>query len=361
MTFFCRNSMAAIKNVLRTAATRSISIISSRLFPRLLTKIEPFLKYRAFEDAIRGDVREWSPTTIHAHDLNTLPAAASLARDVSARIIYDSHELETHRQPPPPPLRRRFIARLERSLIKNAETVITVSDAIADHLAELYEIERPLVVRNAPAELRPSGAPARPGLRAASDLSERTPLLVYTGAVVFNRGIDVVVEALASLPDCHFAAVGPHHDPTVEKLRARAVELGVDGRFHLPPAVAPHEVVDFVASADIGVIPIIPVTLSYEYALPNKLFEMAFAGLPIVSSNLTEISKFISAYRLGETFPPGDVAAFVDRVNAILMRGEKSRPTTSDVDRMRQEHSWRAQLRILEQAYRNSGSSDRDG
>jgi glycosyltransferase involved in cell wall biosynthesis len=39
--------------------------------------------------------------------------------------------------------------------------------------------------------------------------------------------------------------------------------------------------------------------LSDYYSLPNKLFEYAFAGLPILASDFPEIRKIVDKYSLG--------------------------------------------------------------
>lgn len=46
--------------------------------------------------------------------------------------------------------------------------------------------------------------------------------------------------------------------------------------------------------------------LSYELALPNKLFEYAYVGLPIVASNTHKVKK----YHFGYNYESGHISVF---------------------------------------------------
>ena len=43
-----------------------------------------------------------------------------------------------------------------------------------------------------------------------------------------------------------------------------------------------------------------PLGKSFEYALPNKLFDYIHADLPFVASNLIEVKRIVEAYGIGE-------------------------------------------------------------
>src|SRR5690606_3088570 len=68
---------------------------------------------------------------------------------------------------------------------------------------------------------------------------------------------------------------------------------------HLHKSVPHEQVVTMVRNADVGLCFVENVSLSDYYSLPNKLFEYAFSGLPVLASDLPEISKIVSQYSLG--------------------------------------------------------------
>ena len=65
------------------------------------------------------------------------------------------------------------------------------------------------------------------------------------------------------------------------------------------PAVPPQVVLEYTASADVGISLIENSCLSYYYCMPNKLFEYAMAGLPILVSNMKDMSVLVVENNMG--------------------------------------------------------------
>lgn len=68
-----------------------------------------------------------------------------------------------------------------------------------------------------------------------------------------------------------------------------------------------------MAVAGVGLAAVRPV----GEALPNKLFEYLSAGLPVLSSLRGEAEGLLARHGCGVTYPPGDVAAFVEAVERL--------------------------------------------
>ena len=86
--------------------------------------------------------------------------------------------------------------------------------------------------------------------------------------------------------------------PKVRQLAATSPNV------HLLPAVHPQDVLSFTVGADVGVILVQKVSLSYYYSLGNKFFEYLMAGLPVIASDFPEMSKQSN---------PGIAGSFVNR------------------------------------------------
>jgi glycosyltransferase involved in cell wall biosynthesis len=274
-----------------------------------------------------------------------LPAGVALATRLGAALVYDAHELERH-SVGLSRLERVVLGALESRHIRAVARVITVSDMIARHLARVCDIRLPEVVLNSPnlAEQRP----AAQGLRAHLALTAGQPLAVYVGRLAAHRGLEQVLPSLTAWPQLHLACVGGRDAVFAAELVQRAQALGVAARLHLVDAVPPFEVLDFIRSADLAVVLVQGVCLSYLYSLPNKLFEASFAGLPVVASDLPEQRRFVEQLGNGVLVDGDDSAAIAAGMREVYQRREQLRPDAARLAALAANYGWQAQsLKLL--------------
>ena len=101
--------------------------------------------FEAFRAVFAPPMQASAPDLIHCHDSMPLLAAQRTAQLTGAALIYDSHELEAHRNIFMPSYLRAKIMDVEARILPKADGVITVSDCFADDLAQMYSIARPHV------------------------------------------------------------------------------------------------------------------------------------------------------------------------------------------------------------------------
>ena len=70
-------------------------------------------------------------------------------------------------------------------------------------------------------------------------------------------------------------------------------------RIHYHESVSSKILNEYTCSANIGICLIEDLCLSYKFCLPNKFFEYAMAGLPILVSDLPEMRKLVEEYDCG--------------------------------------------------------------
>jgi len=320
--------------------------------------------FEAFRAVFAPPMQASAPDLIHCHDSMPLLAAQRTAQLTGAALIYDSHELEAHRNIFMPSYLRAKIMDVEARILPKADGVITVSDCFADDLAQMYSIARPHVVHNAPPlkqmalQNRWQAASRTSGLREEAGVSESAKLLVYTGNIGVNRGIEHVVAGLAeyyrrtkSAQDVHFSIVGSPKDDTAERVRIQAAAAGLADKIHFHAPVPPTEVTSFIAQADISVVSVMPATRSYDRTMPNKIFEAAMAGLPILGSNLTAQGAFIKEHALGLTYDPYDANSFCLSLSTLLETPDVYKRTKTQQKTFDAAFSWEAQGRKLTDLY----------
>jgi glycosyltransferase involved in cell wall biosynthesis len=86
------------------------------------------------------------------------------------------------------------------------------------------------------------------------------------------------------------------------------------------------------------VSPILADSVSYDLALPNKLFEFLHAELPMVVSDCRAMAQFVTEHGLGRVFHAGDPNDLADAVRAVL-----ADPPHPDTTALRREFSWQGQ------------------
>jgi len=316
---------------------------------------------RDFRTTYGSEIVRLAPDIIHVHDPRLLPVAFRAAARIQSRqarecaVIYDSRENFAGVPDENVTLRRyhHTLLRTESRLAPRLAAVLTVSQGTADALAGRLRLGRPpVVVINAPVETGTPGADSTRSLRADTGTEPGTPLMVYPGAATKPRGVDTMIEALPLLPGVHAALVMvPFPHPRAEELTALAHSLGVADRLHLLPPVAADEVPGYLGEADVAVSPILTGPANHEAALPNKLFEFLHSGLPIVTSDIRDMSEFVREHHLGVVFRSGDAADLARAVTEVL--ADPGRWTNREERAtLVHEWSWEAQEVPLGDAYR---------
>ena len=233
-----------------------------------------------YERALAPVIDELRPDVLHAHDMQVVGIAAEAverARSAGREVpwIYDAHEFVPGLSQYGDRTRRVIAAwtDLEQEYVHSATRVITVSSPISAELQRIYRLPHPpAVVLNAPVADPSEGSP--PQLRQVVGLPDSIPLVVYSGMMTTARGVHTAIEAMSLLPGVHLALVCVPHTGTwsVRRLRPLATQAGLDARVHFLEPVRPGEVVEFLRSADLGLLPFQHFP-SHEMALANKMFE----------------------------------------------------------------------------------------
>jgi glycosyltransferase involved in cell wall biosynthesis len=287
---------------------------------------------------------------VHAHDLNTMPAAWAIARRTGARLVFDAHELYaevstlSHRE-------RRVWRVIERTLIGRADAVITVCTSIADELVRRYAVAPPAIVLNCPVAEDAQSAPG--ALATAAGLEQHVPIVLYQGGFSAHRGLPDLVRAAADVPGATFVLMGWGTMEPV--LRELIEELGIGDRVRIVAPVPPSELLKHTAGATVGVIPYVPHGLNNRYTTPNKLFEYINAGVPVLGSHLPELERFILGYDVGRTFRPGDAADLAAQLNLMLGDQPALERQRQAASRARAELTWESQEKTLFAVYDRLG------
>ncbi len=317
-----------------------------------ILKIKEEILIPNFNRAVRAatpEVLRFSPDIIHAHDYTALPIAAALVdllklQGKTVSLVYDAHEYV----PGVAHLTKPLAALYTKEERKNAllsSAVLSVSEPMNDLLMEHLQITtRPIIIANDP--LVAGQQPSSKNLRDDCGITEDVPLMVYSGAVAPQRGIQTALSAMRLMPDVHLALIANPSNQSVKDLVAGAPDL-VD-RFHVLPYVPNAELVSYLSGANIGLIPLLH-RLNHEISLITKFGEYMQARLPILVSDVKTMAAEVKRLGNGEVFIAEDVQSFVAAAKKIFADPNSYRSKYTDA--VLAERSWERQGEVLVSTY----------
>ncbi|MCB0720537.1 MAG: glycosyltransferase family 4 protein [Bacteroidetes bacterium] len=306
-----------------------------RVVPLQITETSGPRLFAAFHRSFSRILSEVTADVFHASDLYCLPAVTARAKHLRAPIVFDSRELYHHvAATANRPHARLFWHLVQRRFLPQAQLVLTVSDAIADYLSKTYRISRPVVIPNVPESTSPSGVV---NIREIAGLAPDAFVVLYVGNIRNGRGCDLLLEAASLCAPISVILLG--QDQTDGALPRLAQRLGIDERVRFLDPIPPSDVLNWAAGADLGVSLLENSCLNHDFALPNKLFEYATAGVPVIASRTSEVERIVRTYDIGTVcaYSPDELARTIEfaRVHPEILLTWK-RNTASLVD----DYNW---------------------
>ncbi len=260
------------------------------------------------------------PDIVQSHDLNTLLGGTLLKRLTGVGLVYDSHELFLKRNIGNKSRARDNLiwAPVERFCIGKCDAVLSVAVGICDYLAKQYDIPKPHLIRN----VQPFEPPCARTTLLADELgipADRR-IVIYPGAITINRGLEVMIDSAPYLNGATYVIMGYARSADyLALLKQRATKLGVmSSSVFFREAVPIDDVVRYVASADLGIVPTQNVCLSYFFESSNKIFHCVMAGVPVAMSDHCEKRLLVEEYGIGALFDETDPKEIARIVNETL-------------------------------------------
>ena len=245
---------------------------------------------------------------VWANDTDTLAACTVAAKLKGKRLVMDAHELFPE---VPELIGRERVKRvwewIERMMMPRCDALLTVCQSIADYYKERYGVEM-VVVRNVrrveSGERRVESGEWRVESGERRVENGELKMLLYQGAVNKGRGVDWAIDALEWLEDCRLVVAGG--GDLLEEMMAYAAKKPWAERIAFMGRLMPEELEGLTRRADVGLVMLEDMGLSYHFALPNRIGDFVAAGVPMVVSDLPEMSRVVREFGVGEVIESGE-------------------------------------------------------
>ncbi len=175
------------------------------------------------------------------------------------RVVYEAHALESllYRErgsiygtaEKPSPAKARRLARREARVWRRAAGIVTTTAGIATSFAEAYGARlRTCVI--------PNGCDVDPQAGFAGLAVERPARVLYAGQLYPWKGVDVLVEAVAQLPDVRLVILGGlEGERDHARVRERVAAHGLASRTEMPGTLPQVRVAEELARAAVVAVP----------------------------------------------------------------------------------------------------------
>jgi glycosyltransferase involved in cell wall biosynthesis len=309
----------------------------------LLGPVRHFLSYLEMLLRVLKAGLSIRPHLIHCHDTPLLPVATLLAALCHAKVIYDAHELESDKNGQTWLISHGTLA-VEKACWNRLDGFVTVSASILRWYEERFSPKDSVLVLNSPVfssdplEVAPEFGDRY--FHRKFRISDDRPVFVYLGLLGPGRGVEMLLKAFSKPSvEAHVIFVG--RGSLRETIAKHSIR---NDRVHLHDMVPHEKVVPLVKNADYGFCMVERASLSDYYSLPNKLFEYAFAGLPVLASNFPDMQELVERFNLGFC-TANNADAIVEAV--VRLQGQDRQRMNSDIESL----GWQAQAEKLKGLY----------
>ena len=263
-----------------------------------------------------------------SNDLDTLPACFFGSKIKNTNLVYDSHELFSEG----PELQgRKFVQGFWRSLedffLPKVKNAYTVSQSIVEFYDSKYQ-NKMGVIRN---------IPLKKDILEIDEVAFPTTkkTILYQGVLNPGRGLKPMIKALKFINDLDLIIIG--YGKVEQDLKSFVAQEKMKDRVHFLGRVSRDKLFNYTKKATLGMVLEEPLGLSFQYSLPNKLFDYIHAEIPIVAGNLPEITRIINKYKVGvlvDNYEPKTIAKAINNLlkdEVLLSEIKKNQQKAKDV------------------------------
>lgn len=246
----------------------------------------------SFWKAILKELKNDNYTHLYLHDYYLTIVVILLSKNKIKHTTYDAHELIIPE--PGKSLRGIIFSYLERITIKKFSLVVCANKERAQIMHKYYKLaSEPLAIRNISISYDKQTLQIARKNKILNEIR-----ILYQGDVSFERGLKSIINLHAYLPE-KYKIVILGGGPNLEDIKKIIQDLNIYNKIECLGRRPLKELPEIMAKCDIGIVSYSYKGLNNIYCSPNKVYEYAQAGLPIICTDQPPLKKIIDSYKIG--------------------------------------------------------------
>ena len=196
-------------------------------------------------------------------------------------------------------------------------------------------------------------------VRASHGLDDDDRVVVAAGRLVRKKGFDYLIEAVGLLgarwPTLTLVVAGS--GDLEAELRDQATALGIATQVRFEGAVTQPQVAEWLAAADVAVVPSVRDDAGNVDGLPNIVLEALVSGTPVVTTPAGGIATVAVDGETALVVPERDAAALARALARLLAEPDVGRALgRSARDMVRRTHDWSRVAERFEESYERAAA-----
>lgn len=268
-------------------------------------------------------------------------SAATLAKEFSLPFVATARGSDVTQIGEMPRPRARIL-----EACKSAAHIITVSQSLNDRLVAMgVSADKISTLRNGiDSEKFHPVDEARAEVCRDTGLSMDKPIVLFAGWLIPRKRVDIVLRAVALLPDVQVLIVGD--GPLASQLQALARQLNIEYRAVFVGKKAPDKMPKFFSAANLLCLP------SEREGWANVMLEAMACGAPVVARAVDGALELITSEVAGRTVSGDNPEHYAIALQSVLDQSSSVREVRSYAEKFGWQSTSEGQMKIFEDVIR---------
>jgi glycosyltransferase involved in cell wall biosynthesis len=264
-------------------------------------------------------LRNLNADIFHPHQHSSLLITCLWLLFIRRPVIFDPHDMYIHDESRRS-LQTKIKRWVEKFIVRRSYGVLTVSKGMRDLYHKLYPDKAVYLLTNLPA-FTPF---AQNGKQNDAPMDPAAPIqLVYAGLIKPERLPLALIEAIGnSVKPIALDILGFSLTDYDQRIMA-CIEANQFHNISLKGAYKEEDIVERIRPYHYLILPYQIINDNILYCMPNKIYQALAAGLPIIASNMVEISRLVQNHQIGYIYPDGNYAALATILAQLDIIGDE--------------------------------------